>query len=90
MYDSLAAHYHLIFENWDASIARQAAILGPLIEAACGSTPEHILDAACGIGTQAIGLALRGHHISGSDLSDAAIARARLEATARSLDIPLL
>ena len=88
MYDDLAAHYHLIFENWDASIARQAGVLGPLIEAACGKSPVRILDAACGIGTQAIGLAMRGHAVTGSDLSDAAVARARVEAAARNLAIP--
>ena len=78
MYDDLAAYYHLIFENWDASIARQAAILGPLIETACGKSPLCILDAACGIGTQTIGLAMRGHAVTGSDLSQAAVARARV------------
>jgi SAM-dependent methyltransferase len=88
MYDDLAACYHLIFENWDASIARQAGVLGPLIEAACGKSPARILDAACGIGTQAIGLAMRGHAVTGSDLSEAAVARASLEAAARNLAIP--
>jgi glycine/sarcosine N-methyltransferase len=85
MYDDLAAYYHLIFENWDASIARQAAILGPLIEAACDRSPARILDAACGIGTQAIGLAMRGHAVTGSDLSEPAVARARVEIEARKL-----
>src|ERR1022692_2865630 len=89
MYDDLAAYYHLIFENWDASIARQASVLGPLIEAACGKTPVRILDAVCGIGKQAIGLAMRGHAVTGSDLSEAAVARARVETAARNLAIPL-
>jgi glycine/sarcosine N-methyltransferase len=89
MYDDLAACYHLIFENWNVSIARQAGILGPLLEDACGKFPARILDAACGIGTQAIGLAMRGHFLAGSDLSEAAVARARLEAAARNLAIPL-
>jgi len=89
MYDDLAAHYHLIFENWDASIARQAAVLDPLIETACGKHPARILDAACGIGTQAIGLAMRGHSVTGSDLSEAAVARAKAEVAARNLSIPL-
>ena len=88
MYDDLAAYYHLIFENWDASIERQAGVLGPLIEAACGRNPARILDAACGIGTQAIGLAMRGHAVTGSDLSEAAVARARSEAAVRNLTIP--
>jgi SAM-dependent methyltransferase len=89
MYDDLATYYHLIFENWDASIARQAAILGPLIESACGKHPARILDAACGIGTQAIGLAMRGHAVTGSDLSKAAVARARIETGARNLVVPV-
>ena len=72
MYDELAAYYHLIFENWDASIARQAGVLGPPIETACGKNPARILDAACGIGTQAVGLARRGHTVTGSDLSQTA------------------
>lgn len=89
MYDDLAAYYHLMFENWDASIARQAASLGPLIEEACGKSPARILDAACGIGTQTIGLAMRGHAVTGSDLSEAAISRARRETAARHLAVPL-
>src|SRR5580658_9808591 len=70
MYDDLAAYYHLIFENWDASIARQAGVLGPLIERACGKARPRILDAACGIGTQAIGLAMRGHTVLLATLRD--------------------
>jgi len=73
MYDTLADYYHLIFENWDASIARQAAVLGPLIENAYGRRMLRVLDAACGIGTQAIGLAGRDQVVTGSDLSRGAI-----------------
>jgi len=89
MYDSLAAYYHLIFENWDASIERQARVLGALLESVCPARPLKILDAACGIGTQALGLAMRGHRVSGSDVSAPAIARARLEAAARHVSIPV-
>ena len=28
-YEALADHYHLIFDNWDEAIARQAKVLGP-------------------------------------------------------------
>jgi hypothetical protein len=31
-YDELAASYHLIFEDWNRSIATQAAVIGPLLE----------------------------------------------------------
>ena len=86
-YDELAPNYHLIFDDWHAAIARQAAVLGPLLEQAAASNRLRILDCACGIGTQAIGLAQRGHTVTGCDLSPAAIERARREASARGLDI---
>jgi glycine/sarcosine N-methyltransferase len=86
-YDDLAESYHLMFENWDRSIARQAAILGPILERYTGKVSAYVLDCACGIGTQAIGLAQRGHRLVGSDLSKSAIARAISEAQARDLDI---
>jgi hypothetical protein len=35
-YDQLASNYHLIFEDWEASIYRQAAILGAILERECG------------------------------------------------------
>lgn len=44
-----------------------------------------MLDCACGIGTQALGLAALGHRVTGTDLSPVAAARARREAGARGL-----
>ena len=79
-YDDFAAHYHLIFEDWEAGVRKQAEVLSRLTAELAGAGAKDILDAACGIGTQAIGLALRGHHVTGSDLSPAATARARREA----------
>jgi glycine/sarcosine N-methyltransferase len=86
-YDDLAESYHLMFENWDHSIARQASILGPVLEQYTGKVSAYVLDCACGIGTQALGLAQRGHRLVGSDLSKSAIARATNEARMRDLDI---
>ena len=86
-YDRIAEHFHLIFQNWDASIAWQADVLGPLIERACGTPAPRVLDCACGIGTQALGLAARGHRVTGSDVSAPAVARAEREAAGRGLDI---
>ena len=31
-YDDLAQWYHLIFEDWNRSIAYQGAVLGPILE----------------------------------------------------------
>jgi glycine/sarcosine N-methyltransferase len=86
-YDSLAAHYHLLFEDWNQTIARQARVLDHVLAAHTPHPSLKILDCACGIGTQALGLASLGHQVVASDLSPAAIARARDEAHARSLEI---
>ena len=87
-YDRLAPLYHLIYPDWNASIERQGAQLGALIEAHWPGRRE-VLDVSCGIGTQAIALALRGYHVTGSDLSALAVERARREAGARGLAIEL-
>lgn len=86
-YDDLAEHYHLIFADWNGAIERQANVLGPLLEAKAAGRPMKILDCACGIGTQALGLAQRGHTVVATDLSDAAVRRAAREARERNLDI---
>ena len=86
-YDDLADYYHLVFDDWDKSIERQAAILGPLLEKLTGQPTPRVLDCACGIGTQAIGLSMRGHHLVASDLSRASVARAEKEAILRGATI---
>jgi glycine/sarcosine N-methyltransferase len=87
-YDDLAEHYHLIFENWDASIERQTATLSSILEQRCGLPgTANILDCSCGIGTQALGLAKIGFRVSGCDLSPLAVERARIEASRRNLNI---
>jgi glycine/sarcosine N-methyltransferase len=88
LYDDLADHYHLMFEDWNRSIEKQAAILGPLLEKYTDRATPRVLDCACGIGTQTLGLSMRGHHLVASDLSRAAIARAKREAALRQLTIP--
>lgn len=87
-YDSLADAYHLIFEDWDSAIVRQAGILDALIRSKPGRECVRLHDCACGIGTQAIGLAALGYQVSGSDLSGAAVRRAASEAAKRGLTIP--
>jgi SAM-dependent methyltransferase len=84
-YDQLASDYHLIFADWHASMRRQAAALDQLIRAALGDGPLTILDASCGIGTQAIGLAERGYRVHATDVSSAAVERASVEAAARGV-----
>jgi len=50
---------------------------------------ELVLDCACGIGTQALGLVSHGWSVIGSDLSPTATSRARTEATGRDVRLPV-
>ncbi len=86
-YDELASNYHLIFEDWEASIKRQAAVLGSILERELSSTKLRILDCACGIGTQTLGLASCGYRVTACDLSSAAVKRMCMEASQRRLDV---
>jgi SAM-dependent methyltransferase len=86
-YDRLAGLYHLVYADWDASIERQAEQLDEIIRDRWGAGVGTILDVSCGIGTQSLGLAQRGYRVTGSDLCQAAIARAEAEARRRSLAI---
>lgn len=88
-YEELSSYYHLIFENWDASMARQGDALVQLIDSELGGIQAgvRVLDTACGIGTQTLPLAARGFHLTARDLSPAAIARLRREAEVRQLII---
>ncbi|WBO61838.1 class I SAM-dependent methyltransferase [Streptomyces camelliae] len=82
-YDDLADDYHLIYADWDASMRRQ----GDALDALLGQDRAALLDCACGIGTQAIGLALHGHRVTGTDLSPRAVARAVREAAHREVTL---
>ena len=81
-YEDLADEYHLMFADWRQEIPRQGEALDRLIRREAGPAAASVLDCACGIGTQAIGLAMRGYRVHASDFSAAAVERARREATA--------
>jgi SAM-dependent methyltransferase len=85
-YDDLAPLYHLIFADWDTSIRRQGQQLADVIRS-CWPQCRSVLDVSCGIGTQAIALAMNGFDLRGSDLSAKAIERARSEAARRGRTI---
>jgi SAM-dependent methyltransferase len=87
MYDEIASLYHLVYPDWNGAIAQQAAALDAIIRTFVGPPPRSILDVSCGIGTQALGLAALGHTVTASDLSSAAVQRARVEAARRNLTI---
>ena len=79
-YDQLASDYHLLFQDWDRAVERQAGILDTLIGDLFSPKPSTVLDCSCGIGTQAIGLALRGYRVHATDLSACEVTRTEAEA----------
>ncbi|MBQ9989190.1 MAG: class I SAM-dependent methyltransferase [Clostridia bacterium] len=79
-YDSLAGHYDKLFVDWQAATQEQAVILNKLFEENGFDIAANILDCACGIGTQAIGLAALGYCVTASDISDVEIAQAKVRA----------
>ncbi len=86
-YDRMARLYHLIFPDWDESIERQAEQLTGIIRERSGAGCRSVLDVSCGIATQAIGLAKRGFAVTASDLSENALARAKVESQRRGVAI---
>ena len=86
-YDQLAADYHLVYASWDASMARQGEALDAVIRTEIGPGRATVLDCSCGIGTQAIALGLRGHRVTGTDISVSAVTRAVREAALRGVSL---
>lgn len=79
-YDDLAPYYKRLYPDWDRSVQRQAKILDRVFNEYFGGHVKTILDVACGIGTQTIGLAKAGYQVTASDLSPSAVKHAREEA----------
>lgn len=84
-YDRLAPFYHLLYRDWDAAISAQGEALEQLLQRWGIGAGEPILDAACGIGTQTLGLADKGYSVTASDLSAGAIERLKQELDVRNL-----
>ncbi|HVZ77402.1 MAG TPA: class I SAM-dependent methyltransferase [Gemmatimonadaceae bacterium] len=85
-YDLLAPSYAAAISDWDGAVDRQARVLEALI---ADRVPRgsRVLDCAAGIGTQALGLAARGYHVTATDLSSAALDRAAAEALGRGVHL---
>lgn len=79
-YDELASHYDKLFLDWQDSTREQAEVLDRIFHAQGFERSARILDCACGIGTQAIGLAALGYPVTASDFSQGALAQAKMRA----------
>ena len=86
-YDTLADQYDKLFADWQATAREQAALLDGLFRSGGFDRGARVLDCACGIGTQTIGLAALGYCVTGSDISEAELAQARQRAAQNGADI---
>ena len=86
-YDNLASHYDKLFLDWQSTTREQAAILNKLFREQGFDDTVRILDCACGIGTQAIGLAALGYSVTASDISSGELAEAKERATKNHVKI---
>ena len=90
-YDDIASHYDLIFEDWEASMARHGDRIDQLIRTEIPSSEFaagiDLLDISAGIGTQALPLARKGYRVTARDISAAALDRLKEEAASRNLTI---
>ena len=86
-YDNLSSHYDKLFLDWQATTKEQAVILQRLFQEYGFGKSANLLDCACGIGTQAIGLASLGYRVTASDISEGGIAEAKKRASDANVSI---
>lgn len=86
-YNNLATKYDKLFLDWQATTGEQAEILHKIFECNGFDKTAKILDCACGIGTQVIGIAALGYNVTASDISDGELAEAEKRAIENNVDI---
>ena len=73
-YDAVANRHRLFYRDWHAYMKQEGAWLDGILRP---FGVRNVLDCTCGIGTQAIALALNGYDVAASDLSDENLAVAQ-------------
>jgi len=86
-YDNMATQYDKLFLDWQITTHEQAVILERIFAEKGFDRSAAILDCACGIGTQAIGLAALGYSVTASDISEGELCEARLRAERNNVSI---
>ncbi|MBO7289515.1 MAG: class I SAM-dependent methyltransferase [Clostridia bacterium] len=86
-YNNLASEYDKLFENWQTTTKEQAVILNKIFCDNGFEKEAKLLDCACGIGTQAIGLALARYSVTASDISTAELLEAKRRAEENKIQI---
>ncbi len=88
-YDGIAGQYDRFYPDWEEAVRGEAAFLDALFRANGFDRSSRVLDCACGIGTQAIGLSALGYPVTGSDISAGELAEAERRAAARGVSLSL-
>ena len=88
-YNGLSVLYrHNMGWDWKSTMRAEGATLDRTLTGIMGRPgPYRLLDCSCGIGTQAIGLAILGHSVHATDLSPTSIDCARAEAEELGVDV---
>ena len=86
-YDNIASQYDKFYLDWEGTTLKQANFLSTIFKNNGYDKTARILDCACGIGTQAIGLASLGYSVTGSDISGGEISEAKRRALINNVNI---
>lgn len=86
-YNSLASQYDKLFADWQAATQEQAVILNKIFKDNGFDKSAKLLDCACGIGTQVIGLAKLGYCVTASDISEEELMQAKVRAEKNNVNI---
>lgn len=86
-YDNLASQYDKLFLDWQASTKEQAEILDRIFSNCGFDRSADVLDCACGIGTQVLGLANLGYKVTASDISEGELREAERRAERNNVNI---
>ena len=83
MYDEFSADYDR-FVDWEGRLAAEMPFIEQVLRRVGA---RRVLDAACGTGMHAVGLARRGYEVVGADLSEGMVERARANAAAAGVAV---
>ena len=86
-YNNLATQYDKLFLDWQATTREQAEILDKIFKSNGFDSTAKVLDCACGIGTQSIGIATLGYNVTASDISDGELVEAEKRAKDNNVKI---
>lgn len=89
-YNNMASQYDKLFGDWQTATKEQATILDKIFRRFGFDETASVLDCACGIGTQAIGLAGCGYSVTASDISEGELEEAKKRALDNHVEIPFV